>query len=123
MRHLATLLLVPVLLLLSCEDSSTGGSSGGQVDPALVGKWARRNGTSFTDTLIFSGNGYYYVPFCSGTGGGLKATGGQVWCPASQETCGEYQLSGDTLFYEGLLGSVPDGVVERTGNNTYLRVR
>jgi len=49
-------------------------------------------------------------------------SGGQVTCPASQQVCGEYALSGDTLFYEGLLGSAADGVVPRTASYTYLKV-
>lgn len=113
--------LATALLLSACGDEATGPSSGG-IEAALIGSWAKPGGTMFMDTLIFSNSGHYYVPYCSGDRG-LKASGGQVWCPASQSTCGEYVLSGDTLFYEGLLGSNPDGVVPRTTSYTYLKVK
>jgi hypothetical protein len=123
---LATFATAALLALSACGDGSgsTGPSvSGGAIDAALLGSWARPGGTMFMDTLVFSSTGHYYVTSCSGSGAGLKATGGQVWCPASQKVCGEYELVADTLWYEDLLGSTANGVVPHGATNRFVKVK
>ena len=52
----------------------------------------------------------------------FSATGGIVKGGPSMAVVGEYLLDKDTLYYDGLIGSMaPDGV-NRTEYNRYLRV-
>lgn len=117
------------LLAASCDDSS---SSQGEprIDPLLVGTWGKVGATTPGDTLVFSST-VYRLPTCSGSGEDFWARDGVVRHGPDRAYCGEYAIarastSGpsarDTLFYETLLGSLPDGV-DTLNAPVFLKIR
>jgi len=120
-----SLLLLPlaILWLAACNDSDSSSptSSSPRIEAGLVGTWAKPSSTFATDTLIFAET-KFRTPSLSGNGSLFSATGGIVKGGPSMAVVGEYLLDKDTLYYDGLIGSMaPDGV-NRTEYNRYLRV-
>ncbi len=105
----------------SPEVSGAGELAGGRIETGLVGNWAKPSARFLSDTLIFTET-KFRTPFLSGTGSLFSAKAGLVKGGPDMKTVGEYQLSGDSLWFDGLLGSEPNGIV-RGESNLYLRVK
>lgn len=127
MRALLCLSVLLGLSLAACDSESMEvtpnccNDASSRIETGLVGNWAKTAARFSTDTLIFT-EAKFRTPFLSGTGSLFSAKDGLVKGGPDMATVGEYQRSGDSLWFDGLLGSAPDGIV-RGETNLYLRVK
>jgi hypothetical protein len=112
---------VSLIALCACSDDSspTGSqSASGRIQAGLVGTWIDNSSLS-PDTIIFAEN-KIQVPYFSAVGTQFSAKNGQVKGGPDNNIFGEFLLSGDTLYYDALLGGAPDGVNKATAD-IYLK--
>jgi len=100
---------------------SQGLSASGRIEAALVGTWLENPKKFFNpETLIFS-DARFKTPYLSGTGSLFTAKSGIVSGGPDSKIVGEYLRSDDTLWFDGLLGSSPDGV-SKTTSRRYVKL-
>ena len=113
--------LTTTLALLAACGGTDGGSGSARIDPTVAGTWVKiKKSGSLSDTLIMT-DSKYQTPYASGAGAKFWAADGVAEHGPDRIPCGEYVLSGDTLYFEGLLGDDPDGVVNKATVPAYLR--
>jgi hypothetical protein len=120
--RLAAAFFAMTITLVACSDSSSPTSTesnSGRMEVGLLGTWIKDPPSVLPDSLYFAEN-KIEVPFFSGIGSAFTAKDGLVKCGPSLEIYGEYLRFGDTLYYDVLFGSAPNGV-DKAKAKRYLK--
>jgi len=123
MRIPAFLCLFSSLVLLqACDDSGTGATAASSnVDAALIGRWisvSPSDPLTMRDTANIATD-RIQTPYFSAVGSSFTARDGHIGYKGTYTE--DYEVSGDTLWLEGVLSTESDAKVTRAFAMKFLR--